>query len=138
MSAYTWLIIGAILISVELATGTIYLLMLGVATVPAWIVERMGGSFLAQTITYLICAAVLVTIVRRIRQNRKGKDTPNAADDLDAGGIVHVSDWQDGVGRTHYRDSFWQVSLEGNATAPVDGKYRIVRLDGTQIIVTPL
>ena len=138
MSSYTWLIIGALLISIELATGTIYLLMLGIATVPTWIVERLGASFLAHTITYLICATILVTIAHRMRRARANERKPNIADDLDAGGIVHVSDWQNGEGHTHYRDSNWQVRLDCNSADAADGNYRIVRLDGTRIIVTPL
>lgn len=139
MSTYAWLIIGAILLAVELTTGTFYLLMLAIATIPAWVADRLGASFFTQSLIYLVCAAVLVWLVRRYRkQLNRQSDNKTQVDDLDAGAIVQVVNWQNGIGHTSYRGTNWQVTLTHPTEKPTEGAYRIVRLDGTRLLVQPI
>jgi membrane protein implicated in regulation of membrane protease activity len=82
---------------------------------------------------------VLVYITRRLRAQINQKNTPNIADNLDAGEVINVHDWVDGVGHTHYRGTQWRVLLDTPDNAPLsDGSYRIVKLDGVHIRVARL
>lgn len=137
MFSYTWLIVSAILVAVELASGTFYLLMLAVAAMIAWIFHFSGASFLVQAVVFLITSGILVAFLHRYRSQKALTAGINVADQLDAGEIVHVSQWHDGIGLTHYRGSSWQVVLETPQESPHAGAYRIVRFEGSRLMVKP-
>ena len=136
---YIWLMVAGILLIAELLTGTFYLLMLALACVFAWFATLSGAGFLTQTVVFLISASVLVYLTRRWRAQINQKNTPNIADNLDAGEVINVHDWVNGVGHTHYRGTQWRVLLDTPDNAPLsDGSYRIVKLDGVHIRVARL
>ncbi len=139
--AHTWLILAGLLLIAELLSGTFYLLMLAIAAFGAWLSMKMGVDFLTQTIVFLIGAAILTVLTRRYRYRINARNRPNLAENLDAGEIITVHDWANGIGRTHYRGTQWAVQLEStdHDQAPLtDGSYRIVRLDGIRIRVERL
>ena len=136
---YIWLIVAGILLIAELLTGTFYLLMLALASVVTWFAMQAGAGFLMQAVVFLISASVLIYITRRLRVQLNQKNKPNLADNLDAGQIITVQNWIDGVGHTHYRGTQWRVLLDASDDAPLtDGSYRIVKLEGVQIRVARL
>ncbi len=137
--AYTWLIIAGILLIAEMLSGTFYLLMLAIAAVCAWFALLLGLDFLNQTVVFLICAAILTVLTRRYRYRLNARNRPNLAENLDAGQIITVHEWIEGIGHTHYRGTQWAVQMDHPDGQPLpDGSYRIVRLDGTQIRVERL
>lgn len=137
--AYTWLIIAGILLIAEMLSGTFYLLMLAIAAVCAWFALLLGLDFLNQTVVFLICAAILTVLTRRYRYRLNARNRPNLAENLDAGQIITVHEWIEGIGHTHYRGTQWAVQMDQPDSQPLpDGSYRIVRLDGTQIRVERL
>ena len=137
MNTYAWLIVGTILLIVELTTGTFYLLMLAIATIPAWIAHQLGASWFVQSLIYLICATILIVLVKRYRKS-SDSSTPQLVDNLDAGAIVQVTQWQGGIGHANYRGTNWQVALTESLDLPADGTYRVVRIDGTRLLVQPI
>lgn len=140
MQTYLWLILGGVLLVVELSTGTVYLLMLALACVPAWFTHLLGMGFLTQCFVYALTASGLLWIGRRYCQNMNGS-VQTSADDLDQGAVVRVTHWQQGIGLAHYRGAPWQVVHVSNPnTKPVleAGDFRIVRLEGTRLVVEPL
>ena len=136
---YIWLIVAGILLIAELLTGTFYLLMLALASIFTWFAMLAGAGFLMQAVVFLISASVLVYLTRRWRAQINQKNTPNLADNLDAGEIISAHNWIDGIGHTHYRGTQWRVLLDTPDDAPLtDGSYRIVKLDGVHIRVARL
>ncbi|TDR32397.1 NfeD family protein [Hydromonas duriensis] len=138
MSTYSWLVIATVLLVIEITTGTFYLLMLAIAAVCAWFGYLLGASFLSQSLIFLVASAILVSLVYRYRTQKLRQAVPNLADQLDTGEIVMVNKWHNGVGDTQYRGAHWQVVLETPIEHPTTGQYRIVRLDGTRLLVKPL
>lgn len=138
MTDYLWLIIGLMLAITELITGGFYLLMLGIATIPAWLAQRMGYSAVAQTLIYAFTALVLVYIVHILKKKYGLPPSANEANNLDSGHIVHVAQWDQGVGLTQYRGTQWQVITERPNQIMAETQYQIVRIDGTRLIVKPL
>ncbi|MGL4767623.1 MAG: NfeD family protein [Formosimonas sp.] len=136
-SSYAWLIAAGILVTVEIATGTFYLLMLAIAALITWLIERMGGSFMLQSSVFLISSIVLCYAVHRYRHQRQAHETINVASDLDAGESVQVT-WRNGVGSAFYRGTNWQVVLQSPVAEPADGTYHIIRLDGNRLLVRPV
>ena len=68
-----WLIAGFALIIVELATGTFYLLMLGIAALVGAGVGYAGGAFVWQSVGAAIVAIAGVVWVHRYRRTISGK-----------------------------------------------------------------
>lgn len=139
MSTYTWLVVAGMLLIAELLTGTFYLLMLALAALLSWVAFGLGTNFLVQTLVFFISAGVLVTLVyhRRARSANGTSEYSTVADQLDAGEIVSVYEWLNGVGIAHYRGAQWAVVLDIADNQPLlDGAYRIVRLDGTRLRVS--
>jgi membrane protein implicated in regulation of membrane protease activity len=137
--AYTWLMIAGILLILELMTGTFYLLMLALASIFAWFAMQADADFLMQAVVFLISASVLVYLTRRLRARLNQKSKPNLAEQLDAGEIIQVHSWADGIGHTHYRGTQWAVVMDTPDDVPLtDGAYRITQLDGTRIRVQRL
>ena len=137
-STYIWLIIAGILAATEIATGTFYLLMLALAALITWVADRMGAPFLVQTTVFLLASIVLSFFVHQYRRKHQSSDATNVADDLDAGEIVTVSHWQNGIGTTHYRGTKRQVILNDTKLTPVNGQYQIVRFEGNRLLVRPI
>ena len=134
-STYAWLIIAAVFIATEIATGTFYLLMLAIAAVVTWFAERMGASFLAQTIVFLLASIVLCFLVHQYRRKLHLTEPDNIANDLDAGELVNGTDWHNGVGSTHYRGAKWQVASINPQDVLLDGTYAIVKFEGSRLLV---
>jgi membrane protein implicated in regulation of membrane protease activity len=112
---WIWWVAAAVLIGVELLTGTFYLLAVGFAVaiggVAAWLGASLGWQFLVAG-----TAGVLLTIVaHRWRLSR----TPAAPDRaLDVGQPVQVKSWNaDGTARVAYRGSTWNAELESPAVS---------------------
>ena len=101
MSSYSWLIVAAVLLATELASGTFYLLMLAIAATTAWFAQSAGTSFLGQALVFLIASAILVTWVHRYSKQKNSTSSNNADEILDAGDIITVSQRSNGIGHTH-------------------------------------
>ncbi len=111
MQAYLWWwILAAVLVGVEITTGTFYLLVYGVAAAAAGVVAWLGAGLLAQLVTAGVIA-VLGTLA--LRQWKRGTDHPEStAQDLDIGKPVQVEAWQHDRGQVKYRGALWDAEAE--------------------------
>lgn len=132
---YMWLILAAILVVIELNTGTFYLLMLSIASITTWFAQQMGASFLIQGFVFFITSGLLIKVIHTYRRKRQLVEPENQASNLDAGARVTVYDWQDGVGNTKYRGAHWQVVLNTTSDIMTDGTYQIVEIDSNRLSV---
>lgn len=124
-----WVIAGFFLVILELLTGTVYLLMLGLAAFAGAAVAFAGGSFLLQA---LVAAALGLAGVFWVRNRRPARGTPMAS--LDAGQPVTFESWVNPVARqarVRYRDTLWDAFVaEDEAAAPVAGD--VLYISGTE------
>ncbi len=122
MQAYLWWwILSAVLVGVELTSGTFYLLVYGVAAAVAGVAAWLGASLVMQLLTAGVIA-VLGTLA--LRHWKRGTDhTESTAQDLDIGKTVQVESWQDGRGQVKYRGAVWDAEAE---SARVDGSRSLV------------
>jgi membrane protein implicated in regulation of membrane protease activity len=136
-----WWIAAGLLVAVELATGTFYLLMLSVGMAAAALAAHLG----ANTTTQLLCVALVgggaVAAWHRKRQ-REPAPRPAGQDpavSLDIGQRVHVSHWHaDGTARVHYRGSVWTARLQDPAAAgavPETGDFLVRAVDGSELLL---
>lgn len=111
MQAYVaWWILAAVLVGVELTSGTFYLLVYGLAAVAAGVAAWLGAGTLAQLVT-AGAIAVLGTLVLR-RWKRSTGHPESTVQDMDIGQSVQVEFWQDGRGQAKYRGALWDAEAE--------------------------
>ena len=107
-----WLAAGFALVIAELATGTFYLLVLGIAAFIGSAAAWFGMGFWLQA---LAAAASAVAGVVGLHLQRKAHPQPDMKS-LDVGQAVTLDAWvsQDqGVARVKYRNTLWDAQVEG-------------------------
>jgi len=137
-----WFALAALLVILEMATGTFYLLMLGIGMTAGGL-AALGGAPAEWQI--LAAAAVGASVIFALRKSRLGKirKTDTASDpnvNLDVGQTVVVSEWktvQDGISsaRVMYRGALWDIELAHGAVAR-SGSFVIREVRGNRLIVS--
>jgi membrane protein implicated in regulation of membrane protease activity len=110
VSSYVvWWIIAAVLVGVELATGTFYLLAVGAAFAIGGLAAWAGLESWIQFAVASVLSVVGVSVAHRWRTTRA---QPPQMPGLDLGQTVRVIEWRDnGTARVQYRGSYWDAEL---------------------------
>lgn len=136
-AATGWWVLAGILVAVELATGTFYLLMMALGAGAAALAAHAGMAGTAQIV---IAAAVgggatAAWHFKRFRNPQSAPAPSNRDVVLDIGETLNIDQWQaDGTSRAHYRGASWSVRFEGPGE-PAPGPHRIVGMHGSQLSV---
>ena len=133
-SSLAWLVGGVVLIIAELATGTFYLLVLGVAALFAAGAAYAGGGFLVQVI---VAGVVAVAGVFWIRSRRLASATPPMPS-LDVGQPVALDSWvnrDDRRARVKYRDALWDAIVDGEVRGEAGEVFYIRSVSGNTLHV---
>ena len=117
---HIWLIIGLALIIAEIASGTFYILVLGLTALVAAALAWYGASFMMQVIvaaTIGILGCIALTIVRR-------RAAVPVMRGLDEGQVVKLDTWisrGEGLVKVRYRDTLWDARIvDGTDGEPGD------------------
>ncbi|MBQ9240993.1 MAG: NfeD family protein [Duodenibacillus sp.] len=131
---WMWLIAGLILCGAEMLVGTFYLLVLGAACLAAAGCAWLGLVVGWQCLAFAAVAVIGGLVVRHLRGQQN--DESHAIQNLDVGQSVRVQAWnEDGTALVQYRGTQWTaVADEGVATTV--GVYRIVRVEGSRLVLT--
>lgn len=135
MAAYVyWFLLAVLLIGLEMATGTFYLLMLGVAMMVGGVAALLGAPLTAQ---FALTAVAMVAGIVWLRR-WKGSRAPAMVDaSLDIGQPVKVLSWQgDNRARVFYRGAEWDAELDEAGVSRESTLY-IKALHGSTVILTP-
>ena len=130
-----WWSIAGLLVAVELATGTFYLLMLSFGCVVGAVAAHAGLGSTAQIAAAALVGfgATLAWHFKRMRGPRALPSASNADVNIDIGEAVQVDAWSaDGTARVLYRGAAWAAHYSGAGT-PSPGRHRIVALQGSQL-----
>jgi membrane protein implicated in regulation of membrane protease activity len=114
-----WLIAGFILVITELASGTFYLLVLGIAAFAGAGMAYAGGALVWQS---LVSAVVAVAGVVWVHQYRK-RTVSSPMQGLD-------------VARVKYRDALWDAQVAGGASSEPGEILYITSVDGNTLKVS--
>lgn len=127
MSSYVvWWITGAVLVGVELATGTFYLLAIGAAFAIGGLAAWLGADVWMQ---FAIASVASVAGVALAHQLRKRLTQPALMPGLDVGQTVKVIEWRaDGTARVNYRGTQWDAEL----ATPHTARLEIMVIKGTR------
>lgn len=113
-SEFIWTVSGLLLITLELLSGTLYLLVFGAAALAGALTAYLGGAFGMQCLMSGI-AALLGTLVLRWWRASHPREAAGS-NDLDRGQIVVMDAWIDrtaGLARVKYRGATWDARIEG-------------------------
>ena len=136
-----WFAVACVLIILEMATGTFYLLMIAIGAAAGGIAALSGASGTWQCILAAVIAAVATFALRRSRfgrtENLDASRDPGV--NLDIGQTLEVAEWRHVPGaassaRVMYRGALWDVDLASDGTA-VAGQFRIQEVQGNRLIV---
>ena len=122
MQAYVWWwILAAVLVGVELTSGTFYLLVYGIAAAAAGVAAWLGTGFVVQLLTAGVIAALGTLALRHWKRSTTHPEA--TVQDMDIGQIVQIESWQDNHGQVKYRGALWDAEAES------------ARVDSTQPLV---
>jgi membrane protein implicated in regulation of membrane protease activity len=107
-----WWILAAVLVGVELTSGTFYLLVYGVAAAAAGLAAWLGAGLLMQLVT---AGGIAVLGTLALRHWKRSTDHPESTvQDMDIGKIVQVESWQGDRGQVKYRGALWDAVAESD------------------------
>ena len=111
MQAYMgWWILAAVLVGVELTSGTFYLLVYGLAAAVAGVAAWLGAGMVVQLLT---AAVIGVAGTLGLRHWKRSTAHPEFnVQDMDIGQTVQVESWQGGHGQVKYRGALWDAEAE--------------------------
>jgi membrane protein implicated in regulation of membrane protease activity len=138
--ATVWWVVTGVLVAVELATGSFYLLMLALGAAAAAIAAHLGLGVNAQLVIAAVVGAGAVAAwhLKRRREPAGKAAAENRDVNLDIGETVQVNDWDaQGSGSTQYRGARWQVRFIGSGAAQ-SGRFVIRRVEANRLFVEPI
>ncbi len=137
-----WSILAAVLVILELFSGTFYLLMVAVGLAAGAIAAFAGLSLEVQIIIAAVVGVVATSILHRSKFGKS--DRTDAARDpninIDIGQTLQIDAWNEGAGghpsaRVMYRGAQWDVDLAPHAQA-IPGSFTIREIRGSRLVVS--
>lgn len=128
-----WFLLALVLIGLEMATGTFYLLVVSIAMAIGGAAALLGTGLSAQLAVAALAGVVGIVLLRRW----KGTSSTDAASvSLDTGQPVKVLTWRDdGTARVFYRGTEWDAELDASK-AGHEGIFYIKSIRGSVLILT--
>lgn len=138
-AATLWWVAAGVLVAIELATGTFYLLMMAFGLAAAAIAAHLGLSGPVQvTIAAIVGGgATALWHWRRYKEPTTAPARENRDVNLDIGERVHVTEWAaDRTARVQYRGSAWFARLAPDAAATT-GEHVVTAVEGNWLVLAP-
>ena len=129
---WIWWILAALLVGLELATGTFYLLAVGIAFLFGGVTAWLGASLTMQMVVGGALSAVALVIAHYWRKRM----VPSTMAPLDRGQPVRVHRWNaDGTARVEYRGTQWNAEIAAPDTIRATTMY-IVDTRGSTLVLS--
>ena len=133
-----WFVLALVLVGVEMATGTFYLLVVAIALAIGGAAAFLGFGLAVQ---FTLAALSGIAGIVLIRRWKSGNATEKTSQSLDAGQPVKVLTWHDdGTARVFYRGAEWGAELDekdaGNKDTSHEGTFYIKDIHGSVLVLT--
>ncbi|MEY4765055.1 MAG: hypothetical protein RI907_1728 [Pseudomonadota bacterium] len=141
-SSTLWWLVASFLFSLELLSGSLYLLWLSLGAVAAAVGSHFGLGHADQMLLATAVGTGLVLLWHLRLQRRgvldlEGHNTTGLGD-LDVGEEVSVLAWDaDGTSRVRYRGEHWRAMHHG-PLLPRSGVHRIHAVETTHLVLEPI
>ncbi len=135
-STIWWLMAGGA-VTVELLTGTFYLLMLTIGMVAGALAAHLGATLVVQMVVAAVVGGGAVMLwhwsPKRRRNDPPAQANPNV--NLDIGETVQIAAWNpDGTASVQYRGANW-TAIHRPGITPSPGAHRVAELVGSRLLV---
>lgn len=133
--ATMWWVLTGVLVALELATGTFYLLMLGLGAAAAALSAMAGQGLIVQLVVAATVGGLGAVLLGQWRKRQA--ITPQEAQDqqLDLGATVMVEAWDaQGTTQVKHRGALWSAVLAPDQPA-APGAYRIQAMAGNRLVL---
>lgn len=128
-----WFLLALILLGLEMASGTFYLLVLAIAMIVGGITALLSDSLSWQL---TLCALTMIFGTLILRRWKAAKVNDSASTSLDIGQPVQILTWhENGSARVLYRGAEWDAELE-TSDMPRDGMFYIKAVHGSTLVLT--
>jgi membrane protein implicated in regulation of membrane protease activity len=128
-----WFLLALVLVGLEMATGTFYLLVVAIALAVGGLAALLGSSTAWQLVLGALTGITGTVILRRWKSTQ-AKDAPNAS--FDIGQPVRVIKWNDnGTARVFYRGAEWDAEPESADTVREETLY-IAAVRGSGLVLS--
>jgi membrane protein implicated in regulation of membrane protease activity len=131
-----WIVAGFVLVTIELLTGTFYLLVIGGGAFAGALVAWAGGSYFVQAVG--ACAVALVGTAL-VRQWHKTHQKAGVKDNLlDLGQPVVLESWTNaagGMARVKYRGASWDAKVSDGSRPEAGATLYVTGQDGNTLLV---
>ena len=128
-----WFLLALILVGLEMATGTFYLLIVAIAMAIGGSFALLGIAFSAQLALAALAGIAGIVLLRRWRGGHISDATTLS---LDTGQPVKVLTWRDdGTARVFYRGTEWDAELDSKDGGH-DGVFYIKDIRGSVLVLT--
>jgi len=128
-----WFVLALILVGLEMATGTFYLLVVSIALAIGGAAAYFGLGITAQFALASLAGVAGIVLLRRWKD---GRAVDKESQSLDAGQPVKLLNWHDDrTARVFYRGTEWDAELESNDTVK-EGSFYIKDIRGSILILT--
>ena len=137
-----WWVLAGVMVAVELATGTFYLLMIATGMAAGAIAAHLGAPVVSQIVAAALVGggAVVVQYWRAGKQPKAPDANANKDVHIDIGEMVHVDTWAlDGTTTVKYRGANWSAVMAAPGAQPdalaAGGQYRILQMLGNRLVL---
>lgn len=128
-----WFLLALVLLGLEMATGTFYLLVISIAMAVGGAVALLGLALPAQLFAAALAGVVGIVLLRRSKDGGSGDA---GSQSLDEGQPVKVLTWRDdGTARVFYRGAEWDAQLAAGEMDH-DGQFIIKSIHGSILVLT--
>ena len=130
-----WWIAAAVLVALELGSGSFYLLMLAVGAAAGALAAHLGLDSALQWSAAAVLATALVGALYLQRRRRPRRSTQTNRDlNLDIGSVLEVARWDGATStRVRWRGTEWQARLGHGRALP--GRFRIAAVDANTLVL---
>jgi membrane protein implicated in regulation of membrane protease activity len=131
-----WLALSGLLVTVELITGTFYLLVFSVCAAAAAWAAALHGPIAVQLVVFSVTAAfgVFGRIPAKLQAHLAKNAPVVTATDIGAA-VTVMSVGENGAFRVLYRGAEWSATLQDSAQpVHVDQQLRVVRVEGIRLV----
>jgi membrane protein implicated in regulation of membrane protease activity len=128
-----WFLLALVLLGLEMASGTFYLLVVSIALAAGGAVAYTGANLVWQL---MLCAITVIagSIILRYWKGARVNELASAS--LDIGQPVKVVKWhENGKARVLYRGAEWDAELKSSDLPRIDTLY-IAAVHGSTLVLT--
>ena len=135
---WIWLVLAALLYVGEMLTATFFLLPFGLGATVALIAAFFGAPLWFQWLLFVVVAVLGLVFLRPFfkRLTSKAEKTKAGVDRLiGMTGLIVEGNAPSGANRARIDRELWNVSTERGEQLPLNTSIRVLRVEGTYLIV---